>query len=186
MDWQEASRSAWRTVRQHYMDGHCVSERGLQSILASELRGVFPAAKIIVEPCWASKDCRQTPDIVVVEDGLLTDIFEIKFVPHHYAQFRPDIRKLISYVENHDPVPISIDPITGKWETSIAVSSTTRTHFVAISRSDSNAVYPLGIREEIKMKDQDLVAGLGRINLWYGRTAIVEPLDEDWGICFGL
>ena len=66
----------WRSVEELYRKGFCWSERGLQAALYSELRK-HEGFNVVVEPTWG-----QIPDLVVVRDGEITDILELKFSPH--------------------------------------------------------------------------------------------------------
>ena len=59
------------------------------------------------------------PDLVIVDEKKITDIFELKFAPHHCPdRWEEDIPKLLGYVTNADrqKCPVSLDPVTGQLE----------------------------------------------------------------------
>ena len=73
---------SWAIVEAVYNGGFIVTESTLQAVLYSALRDVFPSdIHIVAEPTWevGGQVCR--PDLVMVENGAITDIFELKFVP---------------------------------------------------------------------------------------------------------
>ena len=100
----------------------------------------------VVEPNWQG----QVPDIVVVGKGAITDIFELKYVPHYYPDFKQDIQKLASYVEDGQKFPVSIDPETGQWRDPLPVSPDCRLHFVAVGKPDAEALDTNAVRQHIK------------------------------------
>ena len=89
----------WRAVRKHCKDGYCISELGLQALLLLELRSAFQD-HVLVEPTWTLGPNPAFPDIVLITDERITDIFELKFMPHYFPDLRYDIKKLISYKAN--------------------------------------------------------------------------------------
>ena len=77
-----------------------MSEHGLQAVLYEELRKELSSdSHVVVEPTWKIADGKAFPDLVIVEGEKITDIFELKFVPHYDAEWE-DIKKLFCYTEN--------------------------------------------------------------------------------------
>ena len=98
----------------------------------------------VVEPMWESR----TPDLVLVEGNKITDIFELKFVPHHYAQWKPDVKKLLCYREQSDKrYPVQLTPETGQWGECHRLRDGCLLHFVVVSKHDAEAVCPKIVRE---------------------------------------
>ena len=117
---EELYTKVWREIEKYYHTGYCVSERGLQAALYAELSQKLKGAHVIVEPPWEVGSCRCTPDLVIVEDKHITDIFELKFVLDHYAHLKGDIRKLLKYGAGEGcKYPVSLNPKHGKWEVKI-------------------------------------------------------------------
>ena len=112
----------WSGLYDEYSCGFLVSERGLQAELYAKLRMEIPHARIIVEPTWETiggKTCR--PDLVVVEGGRITDVFELKFAPHYYPRWKDDVAKLRRYVAESGKYPVSLDKTTGHWVNYLSV-----------------------------------------------------------------
>ncbi len=72
----------WLQVENEYLGGFVVSEKTLQALLYHKLRTTFPNVNVIViaEPTWQLGDGTKKPDLVIVENELITDIFELKFM----------------------------------------------------------------------------------------------------------
>lgn len=146
-------QQVWQRVRVRYMSGTIVYERGLQAALYAELYESFPKWDIVVEPHWET----QIPDLIIVESKRITDIFELKFVPHNSPQFQGDTQKLLEYSGEH---PSTLNPKTGHWEEPLPISKDCRLHFVVVGRHNSKALYPENIRKGV--------------NLWFGRVCECE------------
>ena len=82
---QRLYKEIWQRVKGVYCKGFCVSERGLQVALYAELRKERASdIHVVVEPIWDTGNREVAkPDLVIVEREKITDIFELKFVPHH-------------------------------------------------------------------------------------------------------
>ena len=178
---QEIYRQVWREVRDIYREGHCMTERGLQSALYMQLRnGLERCCSVVVEPKWERNNWEAKPDLVIVENECITDIFEIKWAPNHRLQrWRPDIQKLREYVRR-DAAPgyqVSIDPTTGTGDNGrnvhyLRLHQECQLHFVGVSRDDD----PAG-RDVLPELDQ-----CPAIHLWRGP---VGPGEPPWCIKFG-
>ena len=164
-------KKAWSRVKKQYCSGWIVSERGLQAALYSELKKeLSTSSHIVVEPTWKTDNKpKKTPDLVIVEKGKITDVFELKFRPESKAKME-DRKKLNSYVEDSNAkYPVSLEPETGQWRDCLRVTGNCHLHFVVVSRHDAAAVWPLP-------------ANLcPEINHWYGRTG---ERDGTWDIQF--
>lgn len=175
----------WNRVKEKYERGYCVSERGLHAELFCEISRVLPdSAHVIVEPTWTVADNMKTPDLVIVKNERITDIFELKFVPHHYAHWKLYLRKLLGYGANPDECyDVRIVPRTGKWKPAIPIDPTCRRHFVAVSKYDAGAVWSELLRKEV----QHLAERLHEItHYWYGRVRGNTEEDQQWGIKWSI
>ena len=131
----------WDRVHLIYGTGQIVSERGLQCALYRETSLEFPDVHIVVEPyCNGVR-----PDLVIVKDSVITDIFELKYKPGYFAYFRNDIEKLSAYVgEENRTCFTSLDPISGYnsegYAPPLPVPKDCRLHFVVVSRPNTKAL----------------------------------------------
>jgi hypothetical protein len=175
----------WKSVEERYRTGFCVSERGLQALLYAELSNKLDAANIVVEPNWTVDGKKHVPDIVMVEQDVINHIFELKFVPHHYAELKQDVRKLLSYGRmNNGQYFGKINPDTGQWEEELAIAKDCALHFVVVASDQSAAVWPNSIREEVPELTYN--ENRGRINLWHGRIGFTSMQSARWSIEFGI
>ena len=178
-------RDAWCSVHAAFQEGFCISERGLQSALASALNEKFPEKNVVIEPVWEIPReqigrKRYVPDIVLLEDMKISDIFELKFVPHSYAKFERDIEKLGLYSASSDKrLPVQINQCTGRWKKKGAsMRKDCQFHFVAVAQADAAAVCTESLKVGAKL------SGTGRFNHWYGPVG--EEDRAKWGIEFGI
>jgi hypothetical protein len=176
--------AAWRRVELRYQEGFCVSERGLQAYLVSGLELLFPEQTVVVEPRWATKDRHRIPDIVMLDGARITDIFELKFKPHHYPRFEDDLEKLLAYRANLETTfRLRIDPVSGGRSNSrFELGADCDMHFVAVANGGAAAVYP----EEIIAKCPVPKGLRNRFNHWFGRTGVNFSGKENWDIRFGI
>ena len=170
----------WRSIQSEYWCGKVVSERDLQAQLYYLLRNAtVEPVRIIVEPVWVNENQRQIPDIVITNGKVITDIFELKFVPYALADAKGDLAKLIGYtaLKNRN-WPVSIVPETGSWREGINLATDCRLHFVAISQHTAEAVWPESLHDEVP----NLAQSLHKITHWYGRVRGNSSLAKDWGV----
>ena len=151
----------WDRVKTKYESGYILYERGLQAALYMELSKEFPDWGIVVEPHWESN----IPDMVIVRSNEITDIFELKFVPTWYPEFRADIQKLLAYEGLQH---VMLNPVTGHWVDTLPIRADCQSHFVVVGNHESEAVWPKYINDQIL--------------LWYGR---IGEQNIQWGICRG-
>lgn len=159
----EFYKRVWGHVEKEYRARRCWSERNLQALLFEGLRQ--DGCHVVVEPTWGNAK----PDLVVVREERIADIFELKFSPHTgYRNEWDDINKLLGYIGKKG-CPWTLDPKTGQWDEShcLQVKDDCRLHFVAVARR--------GAEEEWPGPDD----GVSR---WYGCTG--DRFDDQWCIQF--
>ena len=180
---QRLYKKIWQQVECEYRKGFCVSERGLQAALYTELQKELSSdSHVVVEPTWNTLDGKVAkPDLVIVEGRKITDIFELKFVPHGYAEWKRDIEKLFRYIKKHNErplrYPVRLDPNTGQWEDSLSVQDRCLLHFVVVARHDAEAVCTEDLKKEVRKWNNDNK----KWNHWFGCTGTGEG---EWGIEF--
>ena len=181
---QRRYKEIWQKVKGVYRKGFCVSERGLQAALYAELRKELSSdSHIVIEPTWEMVDKKVRPDLVIVEGEKITDIFELKFVPHNYAKWRRDIEKLFRYIKKRDDGypqhPVRLDPKTGQTgqEDHLSVQDGCLLHFVVVARHNAEAVYTSSLKKKVRELNTDNK----KLNHWFGRTG---NGDGKWGIEF--
>ena len=185
-DRKRAYRAVWSLVEETYFAKYMVSERGFQAALRQFLN-IVPGINVIVEPTWRVG----IPDLVIVEGERITDIFELKFVPHHYPSLKDtqkDIRKLLRYGANrNEKYPVYLIPETGQWGEELPLHKDCRLHFIAVARhavanGDVAAVWPEVLREEVpELRDNP-----GRLSHWFGRLGGDTDKKREWSIEFGI
>ena len=171
-------REVWARVRDLYNAEHIVSERGLQAAIYAELREKLSERMyIVVEPKWS--EARVTPDLVICTQDEITDVFELKFVPHRYAEWKDDTEKLLSYVKKPTcRFPVRLKKETGRWKACLPIGPDCRLHFVAVSRHDAEAVW----RESLE-NAMPCLTHHKTFHHWYGRVGCGEDRDK-WCIQF--
>ena len=165
-----------------YRKEFCVSERGLQAVLYTELRKELSSdSHVVVEPTWEMADGNAFPDLVIVEGGEITDIFELKFVPQGYVEWEEDIERLFRYIEKHDEqyprYPVRLNPKTGQWDADFPVQEGCCLHFVVVARHDAEAVCTEDLKKEVRKWNNDN----RKWNHWFGCTGTG---DGEWDIEF--
>jgi len=180
-EYKRIFETTWNLVALSYSSGYCVSERGLQAMFYSELSRLLPE-KVIVEPTWTIIGKTKVPDLVTVREQEITNIFELKFVPHNYPDLKTDISKLLSYGQStKDQTPVCIHPDTGQWTAeNYSISKSCERHFIAVAQYDAAAVHWRSIFEEVpELKNSEV-----SINHWYGRIGGNKANKDSWGIDF--
>ena len=170
----------WASIQSEYWCGRVVSERDLQAQLSCKLRSVIPNLyRVVVEPIWGIGSNKQIPDMVITDGDVITDIFELKFVPYGFADAKGDLAKLVGYSSVEAAKwPVTIVPETGAWVEGIELASDCRMHFVVISKHAAAAVWP----ESLPIEVPHIAQSLHKITLWYGRILNDSILKEDWGV----
>ncbi len=182
-DRMEHYRIIWERIRETYYTGYMRVEHGLQAALYAELI-TLPGVNVVVEPGWRVGRPLQHPDLVIVEGGTITDIFELKFLPWRYPQFQKDINKLLGYLAHQEyPVRLSAyeDPDTYQ-ERNLPLHQDVCLHFVAVGQHDAIAVLPHRLVEEMPV----LQNNPGRLNHWFGRVGGDTDEKREWSIAFGI
>lgn len=181
MEYLELLQEAWKKVREQYSLGSCVSERGLQALLYAELRRSLPSATIVVEPRWSNAGSTYVPDLAIVEGMTVTDVFEIKFVPHHRAELKGDIDKLIRYGTELRQCLVEVEPLTGKWKETLATSDDLRRHFVVVANDGAAAVWLQSLQEEVPALSEHLSS----FYHWFGRIGAADLASQKWDVQIG-
>lgn len=177
---QEKYRNAWKAVSSEFQEGYCVSERGLQSALASALKAQFPEMAVVIEPRWIIESIAYVPDIVLVNDMKISDVFELKFVPHSYVVFESDMKKLALFSDcSHIGFPVRLNPSTGIWTNDKGtLHDECQFHFVAVAQADAAAVCTESLTSKVPL------SGTGRLHHWYGSVGAKK--GGKWDISFSI
>jgi hypothetical protein len=153
----------------------------MQSALYSKLANALAPEKVIVEPTWTINGKTMIPDLVTIKESRITNIFELKFVPQGYVDFKSDLRKLLTYATSrNERHPIRLNPSTGQWKGYGAVKRDCEMHFVVIAKHDAAAVWA----ESLKQQVPELTGSEVTVNHWYGRIGAEEKTAKSWGIDF--
>ena len=177
----------WSRIESLYFDRYLAYERTLQAALYAELRNTLPDVHVIAEPVWKVGDQKDEmrPDLVVVEKGQITDIFELKFNPKPEPRdspiFEKDIPKLLQYGAQEESYPVCLDPDTGRRD-KLPVWNACRLHFVAVANYNAAAVWPQDLVAEVP----ELQNNPGRLNHWFGRVGGETDENREWSIEFGI
>ena len=159
----------------------CRRTRALQAEIYHQIRINLPNSSfIVIEPTWPKPNelgvgSAYKPDLVVVENREISEIFELKFMPHYQPQYKNDIQKLIEYVRYPSIEKlVQLDQNTGKWEESLPLSDDVHLHFVAIGQHNASAVLP---------NDERVARLIQQVNInhWYGPVG--DP-NVNWGVNF--
>ena len=170
----------WSRIENLYFDGYLASERTLQAALYAELCNTLSDVHVVAEPTWNVG----IPDLVVVEKGQITDIFELKFNPRpqDFPVFEKDIRKLLQYGVNNGTCRVGVNPNTGEWAEELPVWNACRLHFVAVANYDAAAVKPQNLVAGVP----ELQANPGILNHWFGRVGGDTDQNREWSIKFSI
>ena len=173
----------WSRIENIYFNGYLASERTLQAALYTELRNTLPDVNVVVEPTWNVG----IPDLVIVEKGQITDIFELKFNPKPRPQdfpvFEEDIQHLLLYGANgNEAYPVRRNINSGEWEDELPVWNACRLHFVVVANCQAAAVWPKCLVARVP----ELQNNPGRLNHWFGRVGGDTDEKREWSIEFGI
>ena len=173
----------WSRIENLYFDGYMANEHTLQAALYAELCNTLSDVHVVAEPTWNVG----IPDLVVVEKGQITDIFELKFNPKPRLQdfpvFKKDIQKLLQYGANgNEAYPVRRNINSGEWEENLPVWNACRLHFVAVANYDAAAVKPQNLVAGVP----ELQANPGILNHWFGRVGGDTDQNREWSIKFSI
>ena len=168
----EHYRAIWQEIRKAYDDGFVTTEATLQALLFGKL-GKEKGVHVVAEPTWWINNARKNPDLVVVQNGEITDILELKL--DFYPKYQDDIDKLRLYAQHCDSgISAKLGPDTMK-QKMVPISDDCRLHFVAIALHDAAAI------------DQKMFESLPeklqtnrRLYHWFG--SIGGSGDNDWDV----
>ena len=190
-DREETYREIWSRIENLYFDGYLFYERTLQAALYAELRNTLPSIHVVAEPVWEiggqnnRRPDRVRPDLVIVEKGQITDIFELKIWD---VDVWKDIRKLLRYGANNETYPVRYNPNTGQ-EERLPVPDSCRLHSVVVAGCGNEAVWPNSLREVVstlKEETSELQKNLRMLSHWFGRTGGVTDENREWSIEVGI
>ena len=175
----------WSRIENIYFNGYLASERTLQAALYTELRNTLPDVNAVVEPTWNVGNDQMKPDLVIVEKGQITDIFELKFKPKpdDFPVFKEDIQHLLLYGANgNEAYPVRRNINSGEWEENLPVWNGCRLHFVVVANCGAEAVWPQDLRRGVPEAQNNP----GRLNHWFGRVGGDTDERREWSIEFGI
>ena len=127
----------WQEIRKAYDGGFVTTEATLQALLFGKL-GKEKGVHVVAEPTWWINNARKNPDLVVVQNGEITDILELKL--DFYPKYQDDIDKLRLYAQHCDSgISAKLGPDTMK-QKMVLISDDCCLHFVAIALHDAAAI----------------------------------------------
>ena len=190
-------REIWSRIENVYFDGYLFNEGTLQAELYTELRKELPGVHIVVEPRWKVGNDPKKPDLVIVEKGQITDIFELKIWSTD-ERVQKDIEKLLRYGANNETYLVRYNPNTGgEWE-ELPVLDSCRLHSVVVAwydrerngeRERNRAVWPEGLRNmmrDLKEETPALRENTRVLNHWFGRLGGDTAETRKWSIEVGI
>lgn len=163
----------WKAIYSTYKKGICLSERNLQAIMFSELQKIHENT-VIVEPSWWIDSKTYRPDIVVIRDNSIVQIFELKFSVVVKLQdsvtkkWVDDIEKLKVYFQNRTKTTngthyfIQLDPEKGKYNNicSNNINNECEYNIAIITNGIDEKTICSSIKKKINFSEP-------KINLWY-------------------
>ena len=173
----------WSRIENLYFNGYMANERTLQAALYTELRNTLPDVHVVVEPIWQVDGQEMIPDLVLVEKGQITDIFELKSRFDRFPVFEEDIQHLLLYGANgNEAYPVRRNINSGEWEENLPVWNNCRLHFVAVANHGAGAVWPQNLVEGVP----ELQDNPGILNHWFGRVGGNTDQNREWSIKFSI
>ena len=108
--------SAWTSCVHAFEAGQIASEATLQANLFCALQACITDVVVHCEQIIKlSNGQTKKPDMLVVRGNDVIAVLELKFVPHHWPEYKDDVEKLASYSEHRNNFELSLDPTTGKF-----------------------------------------------------------------------
>ena len=156
----------WSQVKTEYENGLVVSERNLQAVLFGKIRKAMPSTFVIAEPTWKLDGKRRSPDLVIVRNNFITDIFELKFMTS-YDAWRKDVKKLIDYVETNNRYPVFLNPYTGDYAEKNRIHNRCRLHFVIVADCKAEGVQELTLQDYLR---DSFPKHANKFHHWIGRN----------------
>ena len=174
----------WSRIESLYFDGYMANERTLQAELYAELRNTLPDVHVVAEPAWTvgSDTKKKYPDLVIVEKGQITDIFELKMWDVNDVKLRKDIEKLLRYGVQENSYQI------GEWG-HLPVWHACRLHSVVVDKHNGDAVWPTylrGVVGNLRENDRELGENPRVLSHWFGRIEGDTDETREWSIEFGI
>ena len=181
----------WSRIKKRYFggDGYLFNEGTLQAELYAELRNTLPDdVYVVAAPRLKIGGDSKHPDLVIVEKGQITDIFEIKIWSRDVL-VQGDIEKLLRYGANNETCRVRCNPNTGDWEGELPVFDSCRLHSVVVAWHENKAVCPTSVREwvrDMRQETQALQENPRVLNHWFGRIGGDTDETRKWSIEFGI
>ena len=170
----------WSRIENLYFNGYMANERTLQAELYRELRNTLPDVHVVADPAWTVGGDGKRPDLVIVEKGQITDIFELKIWD---VDLREDIEKLLRYGVQENGYQV------GEWGP-LPVWPACRLHSVVVDKHESNAVWPTHLKRVVirDLKDNALELRMNTrvLSHWFGRIGGNTDEKRKWSIEFGI
>lgn len=134
--------NAWHCAAIAYQQGKIATEATLQASLYHHLLvQLDDSFNILCEPTVVINQTTYKPDLMVLCDGQIVAVLELKFVPQHYAQDKKDIKKLSIYAKHRAPVNLVLNAQTGRYSKQQHVFAPNCLFvFAAIAQHDAAAV----------------------------------------------
>ena len=183
----------WSRIENLYFNGYMANERTLHAELYRELRNTLPDVHVVAEPAWTVGGDTKYPDLVIVEKGQITDIFELKIWNNCLeGKVMKDIRKLLRYGAD-ETCRVGVDPNTGQCAEELPVSDSCRLHFVVVANfvqmSGNNSLLPTDLRRAVRALKEETPALQENprvLNHWFGRVGGNTAKNREWSIEFGI
>jgi len=159
-------------VKKYYAKGLICSERQLQSIMYKYISDKNENYFVWVEPLLKIKDRKVIPDIVITDNNYVIAIVELKYVPHHYPEYKNDLEKLVFLSEQgNKKISLLTNPIDGKSnnEDSFNFGSDILFSYCAIGNFESDAV---------NIFEKHYIGGIEKFLHLYGKINSSVNLDE--------
>ena len=156
-------------------------ERTLHAELYRELRNTLPDVHVVAEPAWIVGGDKKYPDLVIVEKGQITDIFELKMWDVDDVRLREDIEKLLRYGVQENGYQV------GEWGP-LPVWPACRLHSVVVDNYGNEAVCPTHLRDMVtalKEEIPELQNNPRVLSHWFGRIGGNTDEEREWSIKFG-
>jgi hypothetical protein len=109
-------KHAWQQACMMYLDGKITTEATLQAALYCYLLGQLDKTfTLLCEPEVRIANAQYKPDLLVLQGSSVAAAFELKFVPHSYAEDQRDFKKLSIYAQHTAPLKFLLDAKTGHY-----------------------------------------------------------------------
>lgn len=145
---------AWQDVTKIYLTSRINSERSLQACLFERLSSQLSSDQVLLcEPSINVSGIAMFPDLIILNDGKVQAVLELKFVPHHYPTLE-DLGKLMKYGSFTSSFPLLLNSKTGKYtEERFVFAPDCLLVFAVVGQHDSKAVDQSAVMQEMSAFD---------------------------------